>query len=67
MYSNLKGCDGTRLYFDGSSMITRNGEIYAQAKQFSIDDVDVDVAVVDLDQIRAARLANHSRVHQTGE
>ena len=32
MYSNLKGCDGTRLYFDGSSMITMNGSIYAQAE-----------------------------------
>lgn len=29
MYSNLKGGDGGRLYFDGSSMITMNGEIYA--------------------------------------
>lgn len=67
MYSNLKGCDGTRLYFDGSSMITMNGSIFAQAEQFSIDDVDVEVAVLDLDQVRAARLANHSRVSQTGE
>ena len=67
MYSNLKGCDGTRLYFDGSSMITMNGLIYTQAPQFSIDDVDVNVAVIDLDQVRSARLANHSRVSQTGE
>ena len=29
MYSNLKGGDGGRLYFDGSSMISMNGEIYA--------------------------------------
>lgn len=62
MYSNMKGCDGTRLYFDGSSMITMNGAIYAQAEQFSIDDVEVEVAVLDLDQVRASRLANHSRV-----
>jgi len=25
----LKGGDGGRLYFDGSSMISMNGEIYA--------------------------------------
>jgi len=67
MYSNLKGCDGTRLYFDGSSMITMNGAIYEQAEQFSIDDVEVNMAVVDLDCVRAQRLANQSRSNQTGE
>jgi NAD+ synthase (glutamine-hydrolysing) len=29
MYANLKGCDGTRLYFDGSSIIAMNGRIYS--------------------------------------
>jgi NAD+ synthase (glutamine-hydrolysing) len=27
MYSNLKGCDGGRLYFDGASSISMNGEV----------------------------------------
>lgn len=27
MYSNLKGCDGSRLLFDGSSMVCFNGKI----------------------------------------
>jgi hypothetical protein len=31
MYSNLKGGDGGRLYFDGCSMIAMNGILYAQA------------------------------------
>lgn len=31
MYSNLVGCDGGRVYYDGSSMISMNGKIYSQA------------------------------------
>lgn len=27
IYSNLKGCDGNRLYFDGSSLVSVNGRI----------------------------------------
>jgi NAD+ synthase (glutamine-hydrolysing) len=27
MYSNLKGCDGTRLFFDGGSITCLNGKI----------------------------------------
>jgi NAD+ synthase (glutamine-hydrolysing) len=61
LYSNLTGGDGGRLYFDGSSMIFMNGVSYAQAPQFSIDDVEVEVAVLDLDQVRAHRMANVSR------
>lgn len=29
MYANAKGCDGGRLYFDGSSLIAMNGKIYS--------------------------------------
>jgi NAD+ synthase (glutamine-hydrolysing) len=32
MYSNLKGCDGTRIFFDGASLITMNGKVYSQAE-----------------------------------
>ena len=31
MYANLKGGDGGRLYFDGSSMVTMNGVVYSQS------------------------------------
>ena len=37
MYSNLKGGEGGRLYFDGASNITLNGSVMAQLPQFSID------------------------------
>jgi hypothetical protein len=30
LYSNQRGCDGGRLYFDGSAMIIMNGRLYAQ-------------------------------------
>jgi NAD+ synthase (glutamine-hydrolysing) len=28
LYANARGCDGGRMYFDGSSMICMNGKIY---------------------------------------
>lgn len=61
MYSNLKGGDGGRMYFDGSSMIFMNGVSYAQAPQFSIDDIDIEMAILDLDQVRALRMSDISR------
>jgi len=46
------------MCFDGSSLVVMNGVVYAQASQFSMNEVDVQMAVVDLDQIRAMRMAN---------
>lgn len=39
LYSNQKGCDGERVYYDGCAMIAVNGEIVALGSQFSLDDV----------------------------
>jgi NAD+ synthase (glutamine-hydrolysing) len=55
MYSNLRGCDGNRLYFDGSSLICMNGQILTQASQFSLNDVEVITAAIDLESIRSHR------------
>ena len=55
MYSNLRGCDGNRLYFDGSSLICVNGKILIQASQFSLNDVEVITAAIDLESIRSHR------------
>ncbi len=30
MYANLQGCDGERVYYDGSSLIAVNGQVHAQ-------------------------------------
>jgi NAD+ synthase (glutamine-hydrolysing) len=55
MYSNHCGCDGTRLYFDGSSFVMINGKVVARTEQFIIKDVEVVSACVDLDVIESYR------------
>lgn len=55
LYSNARGCGGERLYYDGCSMIIVNGEIVAQGSQFSLKDVEVITATVDLEEVRAFR------------
>lgn len=39
LYANQQGCDGERLYYDGSSLIAINGDVVAQGSQFSLNDV----------------------------
>lgn len=39
LYSNLRGCDGQRVLFNGCSAISLNGDIIARGKQFSLQDV----------------------------
>ncbi|NWZ92335.1 NADE synthetase, partial [Nesospiza acunhae] len=53
--ANQKGCDGDRLYYDGCAMISMNGETVAQGSQFSLDDVEVLVATLDLEDVRSYR------------
>lgn len=36
LYSNLRGCDGNRLYFDGASIIAQNGKVLAMTNMFSL-------------------------------
>lgn len=55
LYSNQRGCDGGRLYFDGGAIIVCNGKVLAQAPQFSLQDVTVVTATVDLDDVRSYR------------
>lgn len=39
LYANQRGCDGDRVYYDGCAMVAINGDIVAQGKQFSLNDV----------------------------
>jgi NAD+ synthase (glutamine-hydrolysing) len=55
LYSNHQCCDGGRLYFDGCALIVSNGLILAQGSQFSINEVEVLVAAVDLEAVRSHR------------
>ncbi|MCJ1336887.1 glutamine-dependent NAD(+) synthetase [Bachmanniomyces sp. S44760] len=55
LYANQQGCDGDRLYYDGSSMIIVNGDVVAQGSQFSLNDVEVVTATIDLEDIRTYR------------
>ncbi|XP_070564426.1 glutamine-dependent NAD(+) synthetase-like [Ptychodera flava] len=64
MFSNMRGCDGERVYFDGGSMICMNGKIAVQGEQFSINEVEVCTAVLDLEDVRAFRGEFSSRCVQ---
>ncbi|KAL0542350.1 hypothetical protein IC582_022455 [Cucumis melo] len=55
MYSNHQGCDGGRLYYDGCACVVVNGDLVAQGSQFSLKDVEVVVAHVDLDAVASLR------------
>ncbi len=61
LYANQQGCDGDRLYYDGSALIAVNGRIVAQGTQFSAQDVEVVTATIDLEDVRTYRAAIGSR------
>ncbi|XP_043828730.1 glutamine-dependent NAD(+) synthetase isoform X2 [Dromiciops gliroides] len=61
LLANQKGCAGDRLYYDGCSMISVNGSTVAQGAQFSLDEVEVLTATVDLEDIRTFRAEISSR------
>ena len=61
LYANQQGCDGSRLYFDGCALIAINGDIVAQGSQFSLDDVEVITATVDLQEVCSFRRSISSR------
>lgn len=48
VFANELGGDGGRLYFDGGSLIGANGNFYAITPQFSVNDVEVTAATIDL-------------------
>jgi NAD+ synthase (glutamine-hydrolysing) len=55
LYANQRGCDGGRLYYDGCASIIMNGKLLSQGKQFSIAEVEVLTATVDLDAVVSYR------------
>ncbi|KAH7061801.1 glutamine-dependent NAD(+) synthetase [Paraphoma chrysanthemicola] len=67
LYSNQHGCDGNRLYYDGCSMVFSNGNLISQGPQFSIKDVEVTTAALDLDEAEASRASQHHTVSFFGQ
>jgi NAD+ synthase (glutamine-hydrolysing) len=65
LYANQQGCDGGRLYFDGGATVVVSGDVVASSKQFSLQDVDVVCADVDLEHVRYRRAARSSRMRQS--
>ena len=55
LYANQQGCDGSRLYFDGCAAIAQNGGILALGTQFSLNEVEVVTATVNLADVRSYR------------
>lgn len=65
MYANQQGCDGDRLYYDGCAMILLNGKVLAQGSQFSLNDVEVVTATIDLEEVRAHRVSASRGIQAT--
>lgn len=57
LYANQQGCDGDRLYYDGCALIALNGKVIAQGSQFSLNDVEVVTATIDIEDVRSHRTA----------
>lgn len=66
-YANSRGCDGSRLYFDGASVIAVNGNIVQSSNQFSLNEVDVVSASIDLGEVDSFRTPVPSRSMQSEE
>jgi NAD+ synthase (glutamine-hydrolysing) len=55
LYSDQRGCGGDRTYSDGCAMIFVNGELVALGRQFSLEDVEVVTATINVDDVEAFR------------
>jgi NAD+ synthase (glutamine-hydrolysing) len=57
VYTNMQGCEGGKLYFDGCPIIGANGEIINIGRQFSLNDIDIVTANLNLTEIDAYRFS----------
>ncbi|KAL5115082.1 glutamine-dependent NAD(+) synthetase [Pleosporales sp. CAS-2024a] len=56
VYSDQRGCGGDRTYSDGCAMIYINGQLVAQGKQYSLTDVEVITATIEIDALGAQQV-----------
>lgn len=62
LYLLSLGCDGDRLLYDGCSVAVVNSDIVTQGAQFSLLDVEVVTATVDLEEVRAVQAPVYERI-----
>lgn len=56
LYSNQRGCDSGRLYYDGAPLVASNGFILGHGRQFALDtEVEVLTVTLDLGEIHSYR------------
>lgn len=60
LYSNLKGCDGERLYFDGGSLLAMNGKVVGETPSFTLDDVQLHYHDFNMNEIKTYRMRSNS-------
>ena len=51
VYNNIRGCDGERVYFDGSNMVFMNGNPFFIGDQFSLNELEVDITSIPIQQV----------------
>ncbi len=61
LFSNMRGGDGGRVYFNGCSCISVNGDIVTRTRQYAVEEVEVACATIDLEDIRSYRNQIRSR------
>ncbi|KAG8830868.1 glutamine-dependent NAD(+) synthetase [Serendipita sp. 400] len=66
LYANQQGCDGDRLYYDGCALIALNGKVIAQGSQFSLNDVEVVTATIDIEDVRSHRAVKSRSMQAAG-
>ena len=61
LFSNCRGGDGDRVFFNSNSCISLNGDIVSRTRQFGIEEVELATATIDLEEIRSYRNFIRSR------
>ncbi|XP_045581781.2 glutamine-dependent NAD(+) synthetase [Procambarus clarkii] len=64
LFANQRGCDGSSGYFAGDAYIGMNGEIVGCAAGYSLAQVEVVTATLDLETVRRYRSLFRSRCEQ---
>ncbi|XP_037772533.1 glutamine-dependent NAD(+) synthetase-like [Penaeus monodon] len=61
LYANQRGCDGGPGYYPGEAYIALNGAVVGRAAPYSLREVEVVVAKVDLESVRRQKALIRSR------